>query len=191
MRASLIFFVLLAIGAPYARAQTDELRFLIEGFGSADRAIRDIDVRSVAVSKPMVRLEPFTLGVQAGVLQARGSSIEPDDIAFSPADANGAYAGGYLRIGPTDEMRVMPFAEGGIALMLMDRPFPNNPSLKDGEGRVYGKFDIRWGVDINLNDRVAIEAAFALSHISNGSGFGPQNINYDGVGFALGVIRRW
>ena len=189
---SICLFALVVSGLPALGQQVNrEWRFYIDQFGSADRSIRDIDATAITVSTPMVSNEPFTFGLQAGLVSTSGQSIEPGDIAFSPASALGVYAGGYIRISPPDEEFVTPFAEGGIAFLVFDKPFPQHPSLRGNQGKYYGKFDIRWGVDFRLNPTVQLEAAFALNHISNGSGFGAQNINFDGVGFSLGVVREW
>lgn len=175
----------------FAQSAPRSWRVHFDSVASADRSIRDIDAVAMTVSTPWRSWEPFTLGLQGGMISTSGSSIEPNDFFPSRADSNALFAGGYLRFSPLEPALITPFAEGGIALLVNDRPFPDHPSLSGPDARVYGKFDIRWGVDIAVNNEFQIEAAFALTHISNGSGFGPQNINYDGVGMSLGIIRSW
>lgn len=193
MRHFFIFFVGLALSSQSAVAQDGlrEWRFYVDTVGSADRVTRDIDAVAVTVSTPVVQYNPFSFGFQAGFVATTGASIEPEDFEFSPADANGVFAGGYIRISPPDEEFITPFAEGGIAFLVFDKSFPQHPSLEGAEGRLYGKFDIRWGVDLAIRKDLEVELAFALNHISNGSGFGPQNINFDGVGLSLGIVKRW
>ena len=178
-------------GSSMAQDVPRSFSIYVDRLASADRSIRDIDAYALTIAKPLRTLDPFIFGLHGGVISARGRSIEPGDIVFSSADAVGFYTGGYLRLGPTDPALISPFVEGAVALLLMDRTFPDHPSLSGNEGRIYGKFDIRWGVDIAVQDDLQMEAAFVLNHISNGSGFGAQNINYDGIGFSLGLVKSW
>jgi|GEM_PF-2915166 len=185
---SLLF---LCVGPALAQSLPNSFSIYVDNLGSSDRSNRDIDAIALTVAKPVKQLDPFTFGIHAGVISTSGRSIEPQDLFYSSADSFGVFTGGYLRLGPTEPAFISPFVEGGIALLLTDRPFPDNPRLSGSEGRIYGKFDIRWGVGLALQEDIQMEVAFALNHISNGSGFGAQNINYDGIGLSLGLRRIW
>ncbi len=175
----------------HAYADDDPYRIRFDVLGSADRDIRDIDLRVLSVSKTLFQNEPFAFGLQVGAMSAGGRSIEPNALFYSDADANGFFAGGSLRMSPSEHLTVKPFVEGGVSLLLMDRPFPNDPSLSGFQGRAYGKFDVRWGLAFSFDAALNFETTFVFTHISNGSGFGPQNINYDGIGFSVGLSHRW
>lgn len=186
----------LAIGSVQAQAQTAQDRaqnwtIYADSLASSNRDARDIDVFALTLSKSLKRNDPFTFGVQGGFLSASGRSTETEGRSYSSADAFAAYAGGFARLSPPNTARLTPFLEVGIAAMITDRSFPNDPRLNVFEGRIYGKFDARLGVDFKLSDSLEIEAALALNHISNGTGLGPQNINFDGAGLSFGVIQSW
>lgn len=159
---------------------------------SSNRTDRDIDALSLTLSTPLRQTGPFTLGVQAGLLSATGKSSENGGITYVDANAFAVFGGGFARLSPANPTAmIQPFMELGIAAMITDRSFPDDPSLTMFDGRLYGKFDARLGVDVTLSETLTLEAAFALNHISNGSGLGPQNINFDGAGFSLGVVQSW
>ena len=175
-------------GAP---AMAEDWSIYADYLTSSNKDERDIDVFAITLARPLRTEGPFTFGVQGGFLSASGRSTENGGLTWSNADAFAAYAGGFGRLSPPSTARFTPFLEVGIAAMITDRSFPDDPSLTMFDGRIYGKFDARLGIDVAVSDTLQLEAAFALNHISNATGLGPQNINFDGAGFSLGIKRRW
>ncbi len=159
---------------------------------SSNRTERDIDALSLTLSTPLRQTGPFTLGVQGGLLSATGRSSENGGITYVDASALAVFGGGFARFSPANpSATIQPFMEVGIAAMITDRSFPDDPSLTMFDARLYGKFDARLGMNVTVSETLTVQAAFALNHISNGSGLGPENINFDGAGFSLGLVQSW
>jgi len=184
---------LLAVAGTGAKAQElgRDWSIYADRLASSNRDARDIDVFALTLSRPIRREGPFTFGVQGGFLSASGRSTENGGLSYSSADAYAAYGGGFARLSPPRTAQITPFLEIGIAAMITDRSFPDDPDLSMFDGRIYGKFDARLGVGLAISEDMHVEAALALNHISNATGLGPQNINFDGAGFSLGLIQRW
>lgn len=160
--------------------------------GSINRDARDVDLTVITLSTARVRREAIEYGLQGGFFNTQGRSTENGGLTFQSADANAVFAGGYVRFTPSPpEAEFHPFVEIGVAAVVTDRNLPAPLAPGDPRARFYGKFDARLGAKVDITENLAFEGAAALTHISNATGIGPGNINFDGAGVSLGLAQRW
>ena len=160
--------------------------------GSVNRDARDIDLTVLTLSAPHDTRPMGEYGLQGGFFNSSGRSTEDGGITYQSADANAVFVGGYARLAPAPpEAGFKPFVEIGIAAVVTDRNLPAPLAPGDPRARFYGKFDARLGAEVQVTDNLAIEGSAVLTHISNATGIGPGNLNFDGAGLSIGFTRSW
>jgi len=181
--------VLLPLLAPPAVAGEWSLR--LEHTGSTERDRRDMDVTTLTFTQRVKEVPFGSIHAQAGVLVARGTSLEAGGAIVFPADANGVFAGAIARFEPQSSAPVLPFFEIGLSALVSDRELPDRGFQAGLAGRLFAKADARMGVGVAVSQATRIEGALAFTHFSNGRGLGPDNISYDGIGLSLGWVQSW
>lgn len=154
--------------------------------GSAER---DIDIASVGIRSWLVERPLLSIGVQAGLFESSGPANS--DVR---ADAYGFYLGLPMRLTVNRGGQIRPFAELAISGIVTDRNWPDRPDMYDPvleKARFHARFDAAIGAEFDVSSNTAIGLGLEMTHISNGRGFGADNLNFDGVGAIVSVTKRY
>ena len=153
--------------------------------------IRDVDIASVGIRTWLVERPVLSLGVQAGLIRADGVASENRGQTHLSADANGVYLGMPVRLTVNNSGSLRPFAELAISGIATDRNWPDPDRLGLDKARFYARFDAALGAEFDVAKGAALGFGIQISHISNGKGVGPDNLNFDGVGGFVSLTRRY
>lgn len=151
--------------------------------GEFERAFRDIGLATLEIQRAWTLHGPLELRAGGGVTYAKGSTSEP--FSIEPArsvDVLGFNGGVEARLDVIRPDRFRLFVDGSVNLL-----WTHGTQLPPGGTGVNGYLRAGPGAMVRLNDRVAIEAGYHLSHVSNGAGIVAHNPAYNGHGGYLSI----
>jgi hypothetical protein len=147
------------------------------------RDFRDIGLTSLEVLRAWTLHGPLELRAGGGVTYANGSTGEPFSIdPARPVDILGFNAGVEARIDIVRHDRFRLFVDGSLNLL-----WTHGKLFPPGGTGVNGYMRAGPGAMVKLTDRVALEAGYHLTHVSNGAGLVPHNPAFDGHGAYLSI----
>lgn len=193
-----LFMPALAAGLAASPARADEgffsvkdrawaMRFDYSGpRASFDEEFRDIGLSTLEVQRAWTFHGPFELRAGGGLTYAKGSTSEP--LAATPrnnVDVLGLNAGVEARIDVARLKDVRLFVDGSVNMLWTHgKQFPPGGSGANGYVRAGP------GVMVRLNDKLALEGGYHLSHVSNGAGLVAHNPAFNGKGPFLALRIR-
>jgi hypothetical protein len=148
-----------------------------------DHDFRDIGLTTLEVQRAWTLHGPFELRAGGGITYAKGSTEEP--LSTAPArnvDVVGFNGGVEGRIDVLRLDRVRLFVDGSVNML-----WTHGVQFPPGGTGFNGYLRAGPGAMFRLNDRLAVEVGYHLSHVSNGAGIVAHNPAYNGHGVHLSL----
>lgn len=148
-----------------------------------NRDFRDIGLATLEVQRAWTLHGPLELRAGGGITYAKGSTAEP--LSAAPArnvDVLGFNGGVEARIDLLRLDRVRLFVDGSVNML-----WTHGVQFPPGGTGFNGYLRAGPGAMVRLNDRLAVEAGYHLSHVSNGAGIVAHNPAYNGHGVYLSL----
>lgn len=146
-----------------------------------NRDFRDIGLATLEVQRAWTLHGPLELRAGGGITYAKGSTAEP--FSTAPArnvDVLGFNGGVEARIDLLRLDKVRLFVDGSVNML-----WTHGIQFPPGGTGFNGYLRAGPGAMVKLNDRLAVEAGYHLSHVSNGAGIVAHNPAYNGHGVYL------
>lgn len=151
-----------------------------------NRSFRDIGLVTLEAQRAWTLNGPLELRAGGGVTYARGSTWEP--LSTAPrrdVDVLGLNAGVEARVDLLRRPRFRLYVDGSVNML-----WTHGVQFPPGGTGFNGYLRAGPGVMVQMNDRLAIETGYHLSHVSNGGGIVAHNPAYNGHGGYLAVRLR-
>jgi hypothetical protein len=151
--------------------------------GSFDRDFRNIGLVTLEAQRAWTLHGPLEFRAGGGITYAKGSTSEP--FSIEPArnvDILGFNGGVEARVDVLRFDRFRLFVDGSVNLL-----WTHGTQFPPGGTGVNGYLRAGPGAMFRLNDRIAIETGYHLSHVSNGAGIVAHNPAYNGHGGYLSI----
>ena len=148
-----------------------------------NRDFRDIGLATLEVQRAWTLHGPLELRTGGGITYARGSTSEPFSVEPARAVSVLGFNGGVeARVDVIRHDQFRLFVDGSVNLL-----WTHGTQFPPGGTGVNGYLRAGPGGMFRLNDRIAIEAGYHFSHVSNGAGVVAHNPAYNGHGGYLSI----
>lgn len=146
--------------------------------GDFGRDFRDIGLTTLEVQRAWTLHGPLELRAGGGITYAEGSTSEPFSVDPARAVSVLGFNGGVeARVDVIRHDRFRLFVDGSVNLL-----WTHGTQFPPGGTGVNGYLRAGPGAMLKLSDRIALEAGYHLSHVSNGAGIVTHNPAYNGHG---------